>query len=73
MVTRQKARARKLLSNISGCTEFTNAYMFFNSRSENAIGGFDMPVFVIKESGELMTTLFYYTTMSGEEIRTVTF
>ena len=75
MVTMSEARtiASRRLSDISGCKEFTNAYMFFNPRSENVIGGFDMPVFVIKETGELMTTLLYYTTMPGEKIRTVTF
>ena len=75
MVTMQAAReiASRRLSDICGCKEFTNAYMFFNPRSEDVIGGFDMPVFVIKETGELMPTLLYYTTIPGEEIRTVTF
>ena len=61
------------LEDISGCTEFTNAYMFFNPRSENVIGGFDMPVFVLKESRRLVTALEYYTTMAVEVIRTLQF
>ena len=65
--------ASSRLEDISGCTEFTNAYMFFNPRSENVIGGFDMPVFVLKESGKLVTALEYYTTLAGEEIQTIHF
>ena len=75
MVTMQEAKetASKRLSDISGCKEFTNAYMFFNPRSENVIGGFDMPVFVLKESGKVVLAFEYYTTMAGEVIRTIQF
>ena len=75
MVTIQEARetASRRLSDISGFKEFTNAYMFFNPRSENVILGVDMPVFIIKETGERMSTLLYYDIMPGEEVRTVYF
>ena len=69
MITMQEAKviASRRLRDISGCTEFTNAYMFFSPRSENVIGGVDMPVFVVKETGELLSTLVYYTTMPGRK------
>ena len=75
MVTMQEAKeiASKRLSNISGCKEFTNAYMFFNPRSENVIGGFDMLVFVLKDGGRLVSALEYYTAMPGEGVQTVMF
>jgi len=75
VVTMQEAKetASKRLSDISGCKEFTNAYMFFNPRSENVIGGFDMPVFVLKDGGRLVSVLEYYTTMPGEEEQTIIF
>lgn len=75
MVTIQEAKeiASKRLSDISGCKEFTNAYMFFNPRSENVIGGFDMPVFILKDGGRLVSALEYYTAMPGEEVQTVMF
>jgi hypothetical protein len=50
-MNKAKDIASSRLEDISGCTEFSNAYMFFNPRSENVIGGFDMPVFVLKETG----------------------
>ena len=75
MVTMQEAKAiaSKRLSDIIGYKVFTNAYMFFNPRSENVIGGFDMPVFVLKNGGRLVSALEYYTEMPGEEEQTVMF
>ena len=72
-MNKAKDIASRRLEDISGCTEFTNAYMFFNPRSENVIGGFDMPVFVLKESGKLVSALEYYTTMTGEAIQALQF
>lgn len=74
LILREARRiASRWLDDISGCTEYTNAYMFFNPRSENAIGGFDMPVFVLKQNGRLMSTMEYCETMAGEAIRTIHF
>lgn len=75
MLNMNKAKdiASSRLEDISGCTEFSNAYMFFNPRCENVIGGFDMPVFVLKESGKVVLAFEYYTTMAGEVIRTIQF
>ena len=75
MVTMDEARkiAARRLSDISGCTEWTNAYMFFNPRSHDIIGGFDMPVFVMKEDGRIFPCHEYYMKYAGEEVETIKF
>ena len=62
MVTLERAKkiAEKRLADICGCTEFTDAYMFVNPRSEDTIGGFDMPVFIMKSSGKCVSANTYY-------------
>lgn len=54
MVTMDEARqiAAEWLSDISGCTEFTTAYSFFNPRTEYSIGGPDASVVVMKTDGK---------------------
>ena len=54
MITMDEARqiAAKRLSDISGCSEFTNAYVFFNPGSEDSDGGWDAPAVVLKEDGK---------------------
>ena len=44
--------AAEWLSDISGCTEFTTAYSFYNPRSEHSIGGPDTSIVVLKAEGK---------------------
>ena len=54
MITMQEAQqiAAEWLQDISGCTEFTTAYVFYNPRTEYSIGGPDASVVVMKETGQ---------------------
>ena len=52
--------ADELLGEISGCSEWEDAWEFVNPRSELAIGGPDAPVFVWKESGRCVTASTYF-------------
>ena len=53
MVTMDEARviAAECLPDISGCHEFTTAWVFFNPRTGDAVEGPDAPVVVLKENG----------------------
>ena len=76
MVTLEEAKriAAEWLSDISGCTEYTTAYVFYNPRSENSIGGWDASAAVLKESGKRCSfTAFISDYGGGEMIREITF
>ena len=76
MVTLGDAReiAAGWMKDISGCTEFTTAYAFYNPRTENSIGGPDASVVVIKESGKCCGfTEFIMKHGGGEMIREIKF
>ena len=76
MVTLEAARriAADWLTDISGCTEFTTAYAFYNPRTENSIGGPDASVVVMKENGKRCGfTEFIMNFGGGEMIREVQF
>ena len=69
MVTLEDAReiAAGWMKNISGCTEFTTAYAFYNPRTENSI-------VVMKESGKCCGfTEFIMKHGGGEMIREIKF
>ena len=53
MISLEEARqiAAKRLEDISGCTEFTTAWSFYNPRTADSIGGPDVSVVVLKDSG----------------------
>ena len=53
MVTLEEAEriVAEWLDDISGCTEFTTAWSFYNPRTEHSIGGPDASVVLLKESG----------------------
>lgn len=57
MITLEEAGkiAAKRLKGISGCTEYTTAWCFYNPASANSDGGPDAPVVVMKETGERCT------------------
>lgn len=74
MVTMEEARqiAAKWLDGISGCTEYSSAYMFFNP--VEADGGPDSSVVVLKENGICCSMPEYITTYGGgKRIRTIEF
>lgn len=74
MVTLEEARqiAAEWLDGISGCTEYTTAYMFFNP--VEADGGPDSPVVVLKEDGKRCgMTEFIKSYGGGKKIRTIEF
>lgn len=76
MVTLEDAReiAAGWMKNISGCTESTTAYAFYNPRTENSIGGPDASVVVMKESGKCCGfTEFIMIHGGGEMIREIKF
>ena len=76
MITLEEAReiAAGWLAYISGCTEFTTAYSFYNPRTENSIGGPDASVVVMKESGKRCEfTEFIMKYGGGEMIREIKF
>ena len=76
MVTLKEAReiASSWLTDISGCTEFTTAYAFYNPRTENSISGPDASVVVMKESGKRCGfTEFIMKYGGGEMIREIKF
>lgn len=54
MITMDEARqiAGEKLRDIDRCTEYTTAYVFFNSNAEEADGGPDSPVVLLVESGK---------------------
>ena len=67
MVTLEEAYrlAGGLLAEISGCAEWKDAWEFVNPRSELSIGGPDLPVFVLKESGDCITASAYFLEIGG--------
>lgn len=74
MVTMEEAKAiaGTWLKDIRKCTEYSNAYVFADPRSDSTIGGFDSPVAVLKENGKRMgMTAFITEAGPGEEIGTV--
>ena len=76
MVTLEEARqlAAEWLNDISGCSEFTTAWSFFNQRTEHSIGGLDASVVVMKETGKRCGfTEFVMNYGGGEMIRTIKF
>ena len=76
MVTIEDARqiASEWLSDISGCTEFTAAWAFFNVRTEHSISGPDTSVMVLKETGKRCGFTEFITNYGGGEmIRTIKF
>ena len=70
MITMEKARkiAAGWLNDISGCNEFTTAYVFFNPRTEHSIGGPDSSVVVLKENGLRCSFMEYITNYGGGEL-----
>ena len=76
MVTLEEAReiAAGWLTNISGCTEFSTAYAFYNPRTEDSIGGPDASVVVMKKTGKRCGfTEFIMKYGGGEMIREIKF
>ena len=76
MITLEDAKqiAAKRLKDISGCTEFTTAWSFFNPRTEHSIGGPDASVVVMKEAGKCCGfTEFILKYGGGERIREILF
>lgn len=76
MVTLEEAQsiAAEWLKDISGCTEFTTAYSFYNPRTEYSIGGLDASVVVMKESGKRCGfTEFIMKYGGGEMVREIRF
>ena len=67
-------RLAKRLKDISGCTEFTTAWSFYNPRTADSIGGPDSSVVVLKESGKSCGfTEFILNYGGGKIIREITF
>ena len=76
MVALEEAKqiAAEWLDDISGCTEFTTAWSFYNPRTEHSIGGPDVSVVVLKESGARCGfTDFIHTYGGGSIIREIKF
>ena len=76
MVTLEEAKriAAEWLDDISGCTEFTTAYSFYNPRTEYSDGGPDALVVVMKENGKRCGfTEFIRTYGGGRMIREIKF
>ena len=76
MITLEEAKqiAAEWLSDISGCTEYTTAYAFYNPRSEDSVGGWDASVAVLTESGRRCSfPAFISDYGGGEMIREITF
>ena len=64
-----KKKADKHLRDIDRCVEYDNAYIFSNKVGRFSIGGGDMPVVVLKESGKVVDITSYYDTMGGKLIK----
>ncbi len=76
MISLEEARqiAAEWLKDISGCTEFTTAYSFYNPRTEDSIGGPDASVVVMKASGKRCGfTEFIVKYGGGEIVREIRF
>ena len=76
MITLEDAKriAAKRLKDISGCTEFTTAWSFYNPRTEHSIGGPDSSVVVMKDTGKFCGfTEFILKYGGGERIREILF
>lgn len=75
MVTLEEARqiAAEWLDDISGCTEFTTAWSFYNPRTAHSIGGWDAPVVVLKESGKRCGFTEFIKNGGGKMIRVIKF
>ena len=56
MITLEEAKAiaDTHLTDITECTEMTNAYIFINPRTKCSIGGPDYPIIVMKEDGQII-------------------
>ena len=53
-------QAREWLPNADEYTEMENAYIFSNKAAKMSFGGSDMPVVIMKETGERMGISIYY-------------
>lgn len=76
MISLEEARqiAAERLADISGCTEFTTAWSFYNPRTADSIGGPDSSVVVLKESGKSCGfTEFILNYGGGKIIREISF
>lgn len=76
MISLEEVRqiAAERLADISGCTEFTTAWSFYNSRTADSVGGPDSSVVVLKESGTCCGfTEFILNYGGGKIIREITF
>ena len=76
MISLEEARqiAAERLADISGCTEFTTAWSFYNPRTADSIGGPDSSVVVLKESGTICGfTEFILNYGGGKIIREISF
>ena len=71
MITYEEAKqtAGRYLKDICHCTEYTNAWAFANENSRMSIGGEDMPVIILKDTGCVVDSTAYYDTMSGSIVR----
>lgn len=76
MISLEEARqiAAERLADISGCTEFTTAWSFYNPRTADSVGVPDPSVVVLKESGTCCGfTEFILNYGGGKIIREITF
>ena len=75
MVSMEEARriAAKRLRDISGCTEYDSAYVFFNPRSEETEGGMDAPLAVWKEDGKCFPFDAFVLRGGGKIMRSIEF
>ena len=64
-----KRIAASYLSDINHCVEYTNAYVFSNSRSSASIGGADTAVAVLKKTGEAMNVNEYFANYGRASVR----
>lgn len=61
-----KAKAKALKPGINACTEFTNAYMFYDKSEPDSEGG-TTPCVIMKDTGEAISgTAFYTSIMAGK-------
>ncbi len=70
MISLEMARqiAAERLEDICGCNEFTTAYVFFNPRSEDSIGGWDAPAVVLKKDGTCCGFVEFISLYGGGEL-----
>ena len=70
MITLEEARriAAEWLDDISGCEEYTTAWVFFNPRSAESIGGWDASVAVLKEDGTRCGMTAFISDHGGEPV-----